>query len=1160
MEKKPNGVYKWHKRFLSFMLILSLSLPGYAGIQSGKVDLQMKSVSVQEVVEEISSQIGIGFLYRGEELKNHMLEEVNFQGMEWEEVVKEILEPLGKTFKVEKDLILIVDKPQSEINSTNEAQEQKTIRGTVTDDQGVPLPGVSVVIKGTSIGVATDIDGNYSLEIDQDETVLVFSFVGMVPQEIKYNGQSVLNVKLITDAETLGEVVVTGLQTIEKGRATGSFTILENEELDRVVSTDFREKLVGASTGVYVDKDNNLVIRGEGSLMTTTKPLIVVDGIPLESSVMNINPNDIDQISVLKDAASASIWGVRAANGVIVITTKRGTKDGKVSISYSGDYSIEDKVDVGDYHRLNASEYAALEFERSLGKGIFRWSPYQGYNQIQKVWMDYVQAGTISLEEAKARVANIGSFDNERQIEDLFYRHKVVKQHNLSLTAGNEKVSHYFSLNYDQTDKELVGNSSDKMNFIGNTDINIAKGVDLQLGVRGTYQNDKNNGDGSAWSMLPYERVLDENGEYVDQNKSIAKEYRDLLESNGFLDWSMNNLRQVRTNDNEQETINFATSAKLTLELLKGLKFTTYGSYETGRVEGRNLYGKDHDAVRSLKNQYTEVDDPVTPEIVDYHMPQKGGLLDLSNTRLVSFAFRNTLQYDFTYDDFRVKLMAGNELYSLKTRFNSNRLFGYDNKTLSSEAIDLASLQAGKVKGYTGTNTSYRYSPMVGETVEKYASYFGTGAVTFKEKYDVFASVRLDQTNMLVNSRKFRNNPSWSVGGKWQLSEESFFSSEWINSLAVKASFGLSGNINKNTGPDITGRIDQSTFLAGLNYLSITNPENPQLGWEKTNVLNLGVDFSMLNNRLHGSVEFYQKNSKDLLSDVKNDPTSGWGSILKNAATVRNRGLDLSLNGRILDNELKWDAGLNFSYNHNEVTSISYTPSASGLYFQTPMKGKPISYIAALRYGGLDANGEPQVMKKGDDTKLPYQAMYSLTIDDHKFMGRSTPPMFGSLSNTFQYKNFTLGILVTYKLGHKVRMPAPDNSFFIDFNPTEWMSEKYRWTKPGDELTKWVPKLDASPGFVSGARINAVKYSDYLVDDGDIIRLKSISLAYDLNKICKKLPVVKGGSIRCSAENVWYWAANRYNLDSDYLANSGFGSPFSLPVRAKYTLSLKLNL
>ncbi len=1146
---------------LSAVLLLVGFLQVSAAVESQnkRVKINENNISLTELLWKIQSKTDFVFVFSSEDVDQFNDLSIELEG-DLNEVLLQILDDKGLTFELRNNTYVIREKTAKEESSeTKQVQDKVIIRGVVTDEQGLPIPGVNVIQEGTTNGTISEMSGEYTLSVSSKETSLVFSFIGFKTQTIALEGRTIVNVVMNVEVADLGEVVVTGVQTIEKGRATGSFTILKEDDLEQVVSTDFREKLIGAATGVYVDKNNNLLIRGESTLEATTSPLVVVDGIPLESSTLNINPNDIDQISVLKDAASASIWGVRAANGVIVITTKRGAKDGNVSVNYTGQFSVEDKVDVGDFHRLNASEYAALEFERYLGKGVLKWGPTQGYNPIEKVWLDYASKGTISLDEANAKVAAIGSFDNERQIEDLFYRRKMVQQHNLSLRAGSEKVSYYFSVNYDQTKAELVGNSMDKLNFIGNTDVNLTKGIDLQLGVRGSYLNSTANGDGGAWKRLPYERILDGNGDYVDQFNGLIDSYEALTEEYGFLDWSYNNLRDVRMNDKVNESTNFATSAKLILEPLKGLKFTTFGSYETGRSEGRDLYVEEHSYVKRMKNQYTEVDDMTTPDIVAYHLPRKGGILDLSYANSVSFDVRNTLEYDYTKNDIRVKLMAGNELYSFKTKFNSNRLFGYDDKLLTHEDIDLASLQKGHVRGFTGGYTSMDYTPLMSETVERYESYFGSAGLTYKDKYDLFGSARLDKTNLLVKARKYRNNPSWSIGGKWHLSQESFFHNAWINDLSLKASYGLGGNIHKGTAPNITGYVEQSTFLAGLNYLTIGNPENPQLGWEKTNVFNLGLDFSMFNSRLSGSLEYYNKNSKDLLSNVDSDPTTGWSSVYINAATVLNRGLDASLHGRILTKGFKWDAGVNFSYNYNEVTSISYTPSVGGLFSQTPLEGKPISYVAAIPYGGLDATGEPTVMKKGDDTKLNPYALAQFSIEDHKFMGRSTPPVFGSLSNTFRYKDFTLGILITYKLGHKVRMPSPDNSFFMDFNPTEWMSEKYRWTQPGDEATKWVPKLESTGLFVNSYRINAVKYSDFLVDDGDIVRLKSINLQYSLNKLFKSLPL-KGGAIRFTAEDVWFWAANRYNLDSDYLAVSGFGSPLSLPVRAKYSVSLKLNL
>ena len=1148
------------KLFTIFMLVGVFQLTASVKGQNALVNLNMHEASLVEFFSEIAHQTDYEFLYNHDLVSGKETVSLEADQQDLKELLEDVLYERGLDYQLDDNVIIISKREYvAPVSEPAPAVQEKRVTGNVTDENGIPLPGVSVVVKGTSNGVATDIDGNYSIKVEYKDAFLIFSFVGMTSQEVAYNGQAVQNVILSADSETLGEVVVTGLQTIEKGRATGSFQILKSEELDAVISTDFREKLIGAASGVYVDKDNNLMIRGQSTFNASTKPLIVVDGIPLESSDFNINPNDIDQISILKDAASASIWGVRAANGVVVISTKRGKKDGKLSINYSGSYSVEDKVDISDYGQLNSAEYAALEFERLLGKGFIEWGSTAGSNPLERVYLDY-EKGLYDLDEAWKKVDEIGSFDKESQVEDLFYRRKTLQQHNISLSVGTERASHYFSVNYDKINAELVGNSSEKVNFVGNTDINLSKGIDLQLGVRGVYRKGSNNGDARAWERAPYLRILDKNGDYENQNYDIKQEYQELTESKGFLDWSQNNLRKVRMNDITSESSNITTSLKLTIEPIKNLKYSVYGSYEIGNTNGEDYYSPDHDYTRFMKNTYTEVDNITDANIIDYHLPKKGGILDRSNSKFKSYVFRNTLDYLLELDDFCFKVMGGTELYSIQVKNNSDRLYGYDPDIMSFESIDQASLAAGILKGATGSEIGLKNYTDISEILEKYASYFGSASVTYKEKYDLFTSLRLDQTNMLVNSSDFRNNPSWSVGTKWHISEEAFFGEGIVNDLALKVSYGLSGNIDKSTGPDMVGEITSSSFLEGLNYLDITNPENKELGWEKTKVLNVGCDFAAFNSRLMGTVEIYNKVSNDVLSRVSNDPTAGWSTIYKNAASIRNRGIDINLNARILDKKLKWDAGLNFSYNNNEVTSIDYTPTADGLFTPSPMEGQSIDFIAAIKYGGLDETGEPLVMKRKGDEVYAFKELSNFTIDDYKIMGRATPPVFGSFNTSLKYNGFNLSMLITYKFGHKMRLPAPDNSAFIGFDPTKWMSEKYRWVKPGDEAVKMFPKLETTGSFNNSSRVLAVKNSDYLVDDADIIRLKSIRLGYDLSKLKKILPI-KGGELSLSAENVWFWAANRYNLDSDYVDSFSYRSSLiSLPARSKYTVSLKLNL
>ena len=330
-------------------------------------------------------------------------------------------------------------------SSPAQKAEARTISGVVLDAQTKePLIGATIKDANSNTGTTTDLDGKYSIKVTPSTKELTVSFVGYVPSKVKLGTDNILNVLLDASSEMLNEVVVTGIQSIERGRATGAFSILDQDDMSNIYSTSLTEKLEGAVPGLFVDKNNDITIRGLGSLNASTKPLIVVDGFPLESSELNLNPNDIEQISILKDAASASIWGIRAANGIIVVTTKKGNGNGRVNVNYSGTVTSSAKPKWSDLHILSSDQYVSANFANILGQGISS-SAYGGLNELEKIYQSY-DNGIYSLDEAWNQVNLLGRFNNAKQISDNFYRHAFTQQHNVSLSSNSERVSTYAAM------------------------------------------------------------------------------------------------------------------------------------------------------------------------------------------------------------------------------------------------------------------------------------------------------------------------------------------------------------------------------------------------------------------------------------------------------------------------------------------------------------------------------------------------------------------------------------------------------------------------------------------------------------------------------------------------------------------------------------------
>lgn len=1155
---------KLRKTFLTMKLSLCFLIMGLTSVYGNafsqlKVNLTVHNATLQEVFEQLTETTDYRFVYSSDLLNKAQKITCDFQNESIEAVLAECLEGTNLWYRVEDNIVVISPKFQRPYTP----MEEITINGKVVDENNQPLPGVAVLLKGTTIGVATDVNGNFQLTIPKQEGLtLVFSFVGMKTQERIVRDEKSITVIMEEETKMIEEVVVTGIQTIEKGRATGSFALLDQKDMEAVYSTSLSEKLEGHVPGLYLNKDNEMVIRGVSTLNANTKPLIVVDGFPMESSELNLNPNDIEQVTVLKDAASASIWGIRAANGVVVVTTKRGAQNKGLQVSYSGNVTYGSRASLDDLHILNSHEYARLDFENAMAQGISE-QPYSGRTEIEDIVYKY-DNGVLTLDQAYAEVDKLGEFNNQKQIEDNFYRHPFTQQHNLSIQAGGERNAMYISLSFDQNKDTEVGNEYNKYNLLFNNDVYLRKNFTLSLGVRGTYQSIKRNAEDMT-EYEPYKRILNDDGTYYNERTSVSEAWQEAFLELGMKDWHKNTLENMRMNDKKTKNYNVSSSLKLEWEPIEGLVLSTQGNYEFGNSEAIDWYSENHYYTRNLTNQYTNVyldenDYPI--EIIENYLPTSGGIRDITNEHTISYSVRNMITWSDQQGEFDYKIMIGNEFYSLEGNSYSDRLWGYDPELLTSQSINLAELQAG-VPGYTGMGDylNLSYAPTSTETLERYTSYFSTASVTWRERYDLFGSIRLDQTNLLTNASEFRNNPSWSVGAKWNIAREDFFKSKWVNELGVRLSYGLSGNIDKSTGPDIVAEAE-TDWITNMNYLRVTNPSNPELGWEKTYSWNVGVDAMFWDGRLNITADFYNKKSKNLLANVEIDPTIGWASVYRNSAEVVNRGVDLTLSGKLIDRAVEWDATLQFSYNKNKVTSLNYTPTLYGAHYGSPMLGQPVGYIAVHRYGGLDENGDPMFLYEDGGEPQSYLDLEKLTIDNLKFIGRTDPPVFGSLTTSLRFWDFTLGVMVNYKFGHKMHLPAPIPSMFG--LRKEWYSEEYRWVE-GDSnplflnMEKWVPK-HSTDLFQDFNRADCLEKSDKLVDDADMIQLKSVSLAYDLTRWLNRIKI-RGGEFRVSGENLAYWVANDWNLNPDQViegADGSYGVTFD-PARPRVVFSLNLN-
>jgi TonB-linked SusC/RagA family outer membrane protein len=1157
METKPmNLVNCWFSRktlffmknFILIMLVSTLNMYASSSYsQQAKLSMELSGSELKEVLKEIRKQTEFTVLYRSSDVEDVRNLEANFENATVIEILDECLKGTGLGYDLEDKVIVIHPVVQEEMAKPvmeAEAQE-KEVKGTVTDSYGEPLPGVSVVVKGTNIGVATDIDGNYQIALPDDAKTLIYSFVGMTPKEVAYTGQTVINVSLTEDTEQMAEVVVTGYQTLSKERATGAFHQIKNEALSKTVSTDLITKIEGAIPGVQV-KDDKVTIRGVSRINGDTNPLIVIDGFPTEVALSDINSNDIATITVLKDAAAASIWGVKAGNGVIVITTKGGTSK-KPTFNASYSFTLGLIPDMKKQKLLNSSQYVDLEKE-TIEKGF--WSPaYVNYgygtNGVQEAFYQFSKDN--DQEKFDATLAELSKINAQKEMEDLFLQTQQQHMFDIGVSGQTDFINYYASVQLQDNQAFSKGVKSQSVNFFNK---NVFKITDkLSIGTNITVNYGTNEGSGIGLQMIsratPYERVYDDEGNairyYKSKHHSIAKP----MEEQGYLPLSYSMVDNVKYVDNEANTLMARANISLNYEIFKGLKYSLKYQNEIIKSSSDNLNKVGSATTNGYINNYLKFDENGNPI---YHVPY-GDILETRNSTIKNWSVRNQLDFNREFGKFRLNAILGTEIRKYTKRDDFSRLFGYDSEALSSTYVDLASLTSYSYQDNgLGGKLAQMLKPGVSMEDNRDFSNYTNIAVTFDDKYTLTASGRVDQSNLWGKSKKYKFNPLWSVGGSWNISSEKWFESKFVDNLKLRLTYGVNGSVNKSFYPVLTGYYS-NRLINNNNFkqIRLTNPANDDLKWENTEIANLGINFSLFNRFVYGSLDVYRKNSIDLIGSQRINPTYGWESATTNYASMTNKGVDLSLTFDWLNKgDFSVSSTLNLSYNKNEVTKIdtdtNYTRTflaSTSSYSGLPIKGYGMGRVFSYKYGGLNDKGEIQIWgpnRNGTGEKELYNAavdhqLVGNNFDFVSYEGESVAPYYGGFNTDIRYKGLNLRFDFVYNFGGVMRMPVGTISDFRMGNVTNTIDK--RWRKAGDELTTNVPGIKdfythnyyGYDLFYTGADIN--------IESSDYVKLRNIILDYNLPQSFVKKLKLNSLSLKFQASNLWYWAANSRNIDPE---------------------------
>ena len=1093
-------------------MLLMLSITSASAQQNYEVNCS--NLRLSEVLKEVTRETGYNFVYSNSSVNVSQTVTVNVSSPDINTVLEAVFEGTGITWTLMDKQIALHQEAVPQKPSTDIRQDVRVVRGQVLDDVGQPLAGADVLVKGTASGVYTDEEGNYEIEVpDNPETTLVFNFFGMKSQEALIGARERINVQLLPDAEMLDAVVVTGYQTISKERTTGAFAKVNSEQFETQRISNVSTMLEGRVAGLTDGQ-----IRGVTSMNGLTTPLYVIDGFPVEKttndgygnwveSVPDINPEDIQSITVLKDAAAASIYGARAANGVVVITTKRAQKD-QMNVSFSATLSLQPYSTYADKYLADAATMVELEREWAAQNPNLQGTGAAAYAQgllddntfttqgIRTLLRGY--AGQMTQSEVDAQLAALAAmgYSYYDDIERYGTRNPFSQQYNLSLGRGTEKNSFNASITY----RNNLG--SDKYTDNDDIGINIQNTTQITKWLTLEVGSYLNYGTGSTQSFslfspgytyMPYDRLVNGDGSYYTnrQEDRYSAYNMSILNSNGLYNLDITPLDEIGMNLTRQKNFSNRTYARLSIKFTDWLKYTASFQYEYANYATEQLRSKDSYDVRNTVNTYASSNGDGT---ATFNIPY-GNIYFTSNNITRAYNFRQQLDFNKTFaGKHEVTALVGTETRENKNNYENRTLYKYDPDLMTYSLIDQAALSSmGRIWGW-GSFTNHNAAYLL-ELVNRYVSFYGNAAYTYDGRYTVSGSIRWDKTNLFSTGSKYQKRPIWSVGASWNIDREEFMQgADWVNMLKLRFSYGIGGNIAKNSAPYMTAYFGSNQHVGGISGTIQSRP-NPNLRWEKTATTNVGVDFSLLGNRLSGTVEYYYKNGTDLLANTNGVPTEGWGysTYTINNGEMVNEGFEISLNGTAVStSDWRFDIGAIFSYNRNEVTYVNVEAPVSYILIDYPTAypriGNPYNAIYGYQWAGLSEQGTPQNLN-------------------------------------LRWRNWELAAQFLFEGGHKMRntsIPFIDGSIAPVSNR---ISD--RWQQPGDEAHTDVPRYISS----ESPLYNYNYYTMYArssvnIIDASNLSLNNLSLTYRLpSNACSKM-AMKNARIMLAAENLFMVAAS----------------------------------
>lgn len=1173
--------------------------------QQKKVTLNIKEEALSSVIQTIINQSGSEIVFFNTQLENIKCRNIQLTSVSVETALDEVLKGTGLTYRSQNGKYAIYSLPTP--NQENERKTNiKVVKGKVTDSSGEPLPAVAIMIKGTRTGHVTDENGNFSFILRNPEgAVLIFSFLGMKTKEIPYNDQEVLNITLEDDA-SLSEIIVTGYQNISKHQVAGSIKQIKLDDIksDAVFSVD--QMLIGQIAGVNIIMNSGepsatpkIRIRGTSSILGNKAPIWVLDGIILSdpvsvnyqdltgddaayligNAIAGVNPSDIETITVLKDASATALYGTQAANGVIVITTKRG-KTGPAKISYNGSFTASERPNYGRLDLMNASERITLSQE--MLSDYFRYSRIPDDIGYEALYMNYMNH-SLTHSQFTDEVNKMAKRNTDWY--DLLFRDALSHNHTLSLGGGYDRTRYYASVGYNNTPTTAINGGSERFTGSMKLDSWIKKRLYVALNLSGAII--KNSGFSSMAGINPNSyaqrtartiAAYNENGDKFFYKKGAHSNISALDGSVYTADRYFNILNEMGTTGARGEISDFKADFTLQYEFLKGLKYEVIGSMLNSNTKQFDFATAESYYVTGIRGW-----NPDNPYLVgdfaslDWYQNSpipNGGIQRASYTTRTTYMLRNKIQYAASFKNVHtISGFATYELRSIPTKGSSSLWYGWQPERGQTIAPVATSGYINKIKDGT-------LFPTLTDREPHYISWLGSASYSYKDKLTLNGNIRADGSNLFGSNPKYRFLPVWSFAAKYNISNEPWLINNPVFSyLAVRASYGVQGNVDPNTSPSLVIKIGAKNATTGLNESSVELLPNSDLRWEKTKSYNLGLDFSLFKDFISGTVDVYKKNGTDMIFSTQVSAVTGRTQLKINAGVIDNSGLESAITLHPLKSK-NWDLYINanYSYNLNRLVkgnnTVAYSRD-SKIRGTALIEGKAIGTIYSYPFGGLNPQtGYPLFYdKEGKTSTLIGESdvqNYSLYEDEIELVesGVLTPPHYGGFDFTLRWKNIRFSTGFSYSLGASGRLPGIYSESSYAYNAESNLRKEFidRWRNSGDETFTNIPVLYSFDTYLNGLTkrpldtkrptvhgYNMYDNSTIRIAKTDILRLQRLNLSYNLpRKILSQLGL-ESASVGIQATNLFFFANKAWRgMDPE----SGYAS---VPMPRTYTMNIMLS-